>query len=173
LKVSVLVGEGAVHNVRQPKPTEVIIEVRDESGRPLPGAIVVFQLPSVGASGQFPGGSLFATVPTDETGRAAVKGLQPNATPGKWNINVTASYQGLTVSLGITQVNEDPTSRPVVVKKRGGSGKIIALVAAAGAAAVGGGIAASQGKKSSPGPQPQPPVTPTTITIGSVTVGRP
>ena len=104
LNISVLVGEGAVHNVRQPKPTEVVIEVKDENGRPVAGAIVVFQLPAVGASGLFPGESLFATVAADEAGRAAVKGLQPNASPGKWNINVTASYQGLTVSLGITQV---------------------------------------------------------------------
>lgn len=178
LKVSVLVGDGAVHNIRQPRPTEVVLEVMDEGGQPLPGAIVVFQLPSAGASGVFPGESLFSTVTTDEQGRAVVKGLQPNASPGKWSINVTASYQGLTISVAITQVNEDPTARPVVAKKRGGSGKIIAIVAAVGAAAAGGLVAASQGKSggggsTSGGGTVTPPPTVTTITVGTITVGRP
>lgn len=174
LKVSVMVGEGAVHNIRQPKPTEVVLEVMDEAGRPLSGAIVVFQLPASGASGLFPNESLFATVTTDESGRAVVKGLQANTSPGRWNINVTASYQGLTISITITQVNEDPTARPAVVKRRGGSGKIIAVAAAVGAAAVGGLVAASRGKGGAGGGggTSTPPVT-TTITVGTITVGRP
>jgi len=177
LKVSVLVGEGAVHNIHQPKPAEVILEVADEAGRPLSGVIVVFQLPSGGAGGKFPTESLFSTVTTDASGRAVVKGLQPNATRGKWSINVTASYQGLTVSVAIAQVNEDPGARPAVVARRGGSGKIIAVVAAVGAAAAGGLVAASRGKSGGGGggSTPTPPTVPpaTTITIGTITVGRP
>jgi hypothetical protein len=177
LKVSVLVGEGAVHNLRQPQPAEVVLEVMDEAGRAVPGAIVVFQLPPAGPGGVFPGENLFATVTTDEKGRAVVKGLRPNSSPGKWSINVTASYQGLTASLAITQVNEDPAARPTVVSKRGGPGKIIAVVAAAGAATAGGLLAAiSRGKgegggAGGGGTTPAPVVT--TITLRTITVGRP
>jgi hypothetical protein len=179
LKVAVLAGDGRVHNLRQPVPAEVVVEVRDSNANPLKEAIVVFQLPASGPSGLFADDSLFASVVTDEQGRAVVRGLKPNSVVGRWEIAVTVSYQGASSNAWIAQMNEEAAARPVVRKTgRGGSGKIVAIVVLV-AAAAGGGIAAAalSGKKNtttstSPGPT-VPATTGATISITTITVGAP
>jgi hypothetical protein len=182
LKVTVLVGEGVIHDIRQPTPTEVVVEVKNDNERPVEGAVVVFQLPSEGASGTFVEG-LLSTAITDEQGKVAVAGLRPNGVAGKWQIKVTVSHQGVTVSVTIRQINQEPCKpgfRPSkttgVCEKGGGSGKWIALVAVGGGAAAGGVLAATRGGKggTTTGPGPTTPTRPvTTVTVGTITVGSP
>jgi len=165
IKVTVVRGEGAV---RQPgiETPAVVLEVRDERGQALAGAVAVFQLPEAGPGGVFSDGSRFATVATDEKGQATSPNLRANSLGGAYEIRVTVSYRGRAASLGIAQKNAAPTP---MARKRGGSGKWIALVAIAGGAVAGAAIAAGGGK----GP-PQQPRASTTVTVGSGwTVGPP
>lgn len=141
LKITVLKGAEAAHNIGLRAAAELAVRVEDESGRPISGAVVVFQLPSFGAGGRFPGEGLFLTVNTDDKGEAKAVGLRPNGTPGKWEVVVTASHpQEGSARIRIPQVNQEP---PAVVKKRGGSGKWIVLLAVVGG--VGAGVAAAAG----------------------------
>ena len=50
-------GEGAINNVKQKVNRDLIVQVEDESHRPIAGAALVFFLPDQGASGTFVNGS--------------------------------------------------------------------------------------------------------------------
>lgn len=140
IEINVLEGEGAINNVRAHTAHDPLIEIRDRTGALVAGATVTFQLPASGAGGAFPetGGSLVTH--TDEHGQAVARGLRPNAVPGPFEIRVTASYQGQSVSSIINQTNATPVETKSTKKYW-----IIGLVAGAGAA---GALAATHGSKS-------------------------
>ena len=133
LKIVVLEGQNAVNNIRQRTARDPVVEIRDESDRPVAGATVTFLLPESGPSGIFPNGSRMVTTVSDEKGQAAGLGLRPNKLAGDFQIRVTASHQGQTASAAISQTNAGTPPSAV-------SGKSMAMVALAGAAAVGGAL---------------------------------
>ena len=90
LQIKVLEGEGTVHAAGARIPHPVTVEVTDESGRPVAGAAVSFQLPSEGPSGLFSNGLRTDLVLTDAAGRAAVHSIQLNRTGGPFRIRITA-----------------------------------------------------------------------------------
>lgn len=90
LQIKVLEGEGTVHAAGARIPHPVTVEVTDESGRPVAGAAVSFQLPSEGPSGLFSNGLRTDLVLTDAAGRAAVHSVQLNRTGGPFRIRITA-----------------------------------------------------------------------------------
>ena len=109
---------------------------------------------------------------TDSNGQAVAKGFQPNAEAGKFQIQVEASYQNLTATTTINQVNAVLTTAAA----GGISAKLIVVLAIVGGAAAGGVIAATSGGSNGGGPPAQPPAagpTPTTITPGTPGVGAP
>ena len=57
LKIVVVQGEGAKNNLRTRSATQPVVEVRDDSDKPVAGAEVVFQLPPAGPGGVFNGWS--------------------------------------------------------------------------------------------------------------------
>jgi hypothetical protein len=184
LKVTVLKGEGAVYLLPQSSPTEVVVEVKDDSDRPVQGAVVYFVLPDTGASGTFlDGTSRSDAVTTNEQGEAAVAGLRPNGVAGRWRIKVTVSHQAVTVSVEINQMNQERckpgfrlSKTTGLCEKGGGGGKWIALVAVGGGAAAGGVVAATRGGKGGTTSGPGPTTTtrpPTTVTVGNISVGSP
>jgi hypothetical protein len=151
LNLIIVEGEGAINNVRQRTAREPIIQVTDENNRPIAGAAVVFTLPESGPGGTFADGSRTLQVLTDGKGRAMARGLRLNDVPGKFEIQVDASYQGATASTTIHQSNA------LMSAAAGGglSGKAIAILAAIGAAvAVGVIIAVTRGDETPPPNQP-------------------
>src|SRR5579885_3071831 len=94
IELTVLQGEGALNGLGQRATQEPVVEVRDQSKRPLSGAAVVFTLPTQGPSGEFGKGSKTLTVLTDDSGRAVASGLRVNKISGKLEIHVNASYKG-------------------------------------------------------------------------------
>src|SRR5450759_462928 len=105
LNIEIIEGEDAVNNIRLRTAREPIVEVTDENHKPIAGAVVIFSTPENGAGGAFAGGAKTLTVTTDAQGRAAARGLQPNATRGKYQIQVQASYLGVTATRAIKQAN--------------------------------------------------------------------
>jgi hypothetical protein len=90
LQIKVLDGDGAVHPAGARIPHPLTVEVTDESGRPVTGAAVSFQLPSEGPSGLFANGLRTDLVLTDPSGRAAIHSVQLNRTGGQFRIRITA-----------------------------------------------------------------------------------
>jgi hypothetical protein len=170
LQVNVLDGEGAFNDIRRAQARTPVVEVRDDDGRPVQGAKVVFQLPDMGAGGTFADGSRTLVVNTDAQGRAAAPGLHPNKVEGSFSIAVTASKEG---GVGHAEIRQSNTlAGGDQNMQSGGHGKLKILIAIAGAAG-GAAIAAARagGSKSSGGTTAAVP--PTSLSVGAVTIGGP
>src|ERR1700751_107357 len=61
LNLLVVEGEGAINNIRQRVSRDPIVRVEDDNHKPIVGAVVVFTLPTEGATGEFGGGSKSVT----------------------------------------------------------------------------------------------------------------
>jgi len=168
LNIVIVEGEGAINNIRQRTARESIVQVEDETHRPIAGAAVLFMLPDSGPSGTFANGTRTLQVMTDGQGRAVAKGLRVNNVQGKFQIQVQASYEGVTSTTTITQVNSIITAAAV----GGISGKVVAILVIAGGAAAGGVIAATRKGEAASNTSPPPPAA-TTISAGTPTVGGP
>lgn len=168
LNIQIVEGDGAINNVRQRVAREPIVQVTDENNKPVAGAAVTFLLPNSGPGGTFAGGQNSMTVITDANGRAAARGLRANRMDGKYQMRVTASFQGQTASTTIGMSN-------VIAAGAAAAGgmsltKILLVMAIMGGAAVGGVTAATSGNDVRNEPPTRPP---TTITPGTPNVGPP
>jgi hypothetical protein len=189
-KIAVLEGEGGVNSIRQGSAHELAVQVTDQENRPLAGASVTFVLPATGASASFVDGSKMVTLITDDRGQARVVGMRPNSLEGKFEIRVTAGYQGQMARAVITQTNVPEVAAPVkpsapsqpAAKKKGGSGKMIAIAVAVVGGGVGAALAAKGGGSKGGGggttPTTTTPTQPprpagTVIVLGPGSVGRP
>jgi hypothetical protein len=164
-KVVVLEGDGAINNIRLRRAKDPVVQVlRNE--RPVPGAAVTFQLPANGAGGSFAGNSSL-TITTDEEGKAAGRGLQPNRIVGPFDIRVTASSEGQTGNAVITQTNAEPAPQGM------SGGKKALIIALVGGAAVGAAMAAKGGGGSSGSSGPVTSGGGAVLTPGSPSIGAP
>jgi hypothetical protein len=176
LNLVIVDGEGAINNVNQRADHDPVVRVEDENGKPIPGAAVVFTLPTDGSSGEFGNGERNLTVTTDAQGRAAAQGLKANNVPGRVLVHVNASYRGLTARINITQFNMAVPGRSTVSKSSSsghkGHKKLFIILAVVGAGAAGGIVAATSGGGSSTtgSASSAPPIV---ISPGSGAVGPP
>ena len=169
LNLVVVEGEGATNNIRQRTARAPVVQVEDENHKPIAGAIVVFTLPSNGAGGAFANGARTLTMVSDSKGQAVANGFRPNGLKGQFNIHVNASFQGLTATISIAQINAALTASGAVASA-GVSTKLIVVLAALGAAAAGGAYWATLNGSNTPPATIQPGAT---IAAGTGTVGPP
>jgi hypothetical protein len=169
LNLVVVEGEGQINNIKQRTAREPVVQVEDQNHKPVAGAVVVFTLPSNGASGAFANGAQTLTVTTNEQGQAVAHGLKPNGVKGQFQIHVNASHNGQTASTNITQTNAVLTAAGTVAAGAGHA-KLIALLAVVGAGAIGGIVYATQ---SGGGNTPTAATPPVTIGAGTGSVGPP
>jgi hypothetical protein len=146
LNLIIVEGEGAINNVRQRTAREPIVQVEDENHKPISGAAVIFTLPQNGPGGTFANGAKSLQVMTDSKGQAVAKGLRLNDVSGKFQIQVEASYKGMTATTTIGQANAVLTAAGA---SAGGISSKVAVIlgAAASAAAVGFIVAKTRGEK--------------------------
>jgi hypothetical protein len=164
LNISILEGEGAINNIRQRTAREAIVQVEDENHKPVAGAAVTFFLADHGASGVFSNGSRSMTVLTDNSGRAAMRGIVPNKVAGKMEIRVTARLGNLNANAVITQQN---AAGAAAAGSAAISGKVIALIVVVAAAAAAGIVLATRsGGSSTPATPPAVVITPGTPSVG-------
>ncbi len=166
LRIHIVEGEGAVNNIQQRVAREPVVQVTDEQDRPVEGAVVAFALPRNGASGAFADGSQLFTTTTDSQGRAVARGFHTNRSAGEFNVSVTASYQGQSVSRRFKMTNVATAAAGV------SAGKVALILALVGGAVAGGVVAASGGKSSPPASNPTAPPS-VVLTPGSGAVGPP
>ncbi len=171
LRIQILDGDGAINKVGQRVAREPIVQVEDENSRPVAGAVVTFALPDRGASGVFANGSTTATSLTDQRGQAIARGLRANKVPGKFDIRVNASHQGMRGAATLAQTN-------ILAAAVAGIplAKLIAILLIGGGAAAGGAIAGTRGgggPGGGTGNTTGPPPAPTTVSPGAGAVGPP
>ena len=168
IKIVIQEGQGAINNIQQHRAKEPVVQVTHEDGEPVRQASVTFQLPETGPGGTFANGNKMLTVQADEKGVAVGRGLRPNQIAGRFQIHVTASFQGATASAVISEINAQPAATG------GGGSKKLLIIALIGGAAAGGLAAALGGKSSSSssvGTVSAPP--PTVLVPGTPTIQPP
>lgn len=113
LQIRVVEGEGAVHQPGSRAARVLAVEITDETGRPVPGAAVSFQLPENGPGGLFSTGLHTEIAVTDAAGRAALRAVQWNRTPGRFAIRIVASReQARAGTLSYQFIADRPGSQP-------------------------------------------------------------
>jgi hypothetical protein len=169
LKIVAIEGGGAFNNLKLRLGRDLLVEVRDETGRPLADAEVTFELPASGASGTFRGGALTQKVRTDNTGQARSIGLTPNDIEGRFTIKIRASKDGAD---GTTTIAQSNTLAGGITggESKGSSKKFWVLGLLGGAAATAGVVLATQGGGSSSPSGPAPGIG---LSISGVSVGAP
>jgi len=190
LQIKVLEGEAAVHPAGARIARPLTVEVTDETGRPVAGAAVSFQLPPEGPSGLFSNGLRTDLVLTDASGRASIHSVQLNRTGGQFRIRITAVKEQAragAVSIQFIGENGNPAPAaaqtaswakaksgeitPTTTKMGSGSHKkwiVLAAIVAGGAGAAFAGVTrANAGSKST--------VSSSVVSIGTptITIGHP
>jgi hypothetical protein len=152
------------------------VQVTDETGKPVEGAVVSFRLPEEGPSGTFNSGMKTEIVVTGPDGGAGVHGIKWNTLKGAFQTRVTAVKGELRAGTIVDQYLSDaPVARRGKNGTGSGSGRkwlLMIAVAAGGAAA---GLAAGMRggtPAASPGGVTAPPAPPT-IGAPSISVGGP
>jgi hypothetical protein len=171
LHLKAIDGEAAVYAPGSRATRGVTIEVTDETGRPVPGVSVSFQLPNDGPSGEFVSGSRTEIATTQADGRATVWGMHWNKLPGAVTLRITAAKDGVRAGMVVT-MNID-ASAPAAAAQTGkighsGHSKLI-YISLAVAGAAGAGLAMGMRGKSTPSTPTQ------TTSIGAPTaiIGAP
>ncbi len=170
LQIRIVEGEGAVHAVGSRVPG-LTVEITDEVGRPVSGAVVSLRLPDDGPAGVFASGMATEIVVTGSDGRAATTPIRWNRIAGPLQIRITAVRDRLRAGTVVSQYLNDSgkgAASPVPAAERSnGRSKWmkVALIAAA-AAGVGfaTGVAARGGKSASEAPPAS------SVQIGSPTI---
>ena len=175
LQIRVLEGDGAVHAAGSHNARPIVVEVTDETGKPVERAAVSFHLPDDGPGGTFLNGLHTEVAITDAAGRAAVRGLQWNRMPGRFEIRIVASFEQARAGVVSQQYIEGPAApagrAPTVAAHRGRSKWLIVAGVVAGGAAVG--LLAGHGGGSNTPTATTTAATTTTIGAPTITVVKP
>jgi len=105
IRILVVEGEGATNNVAVGSARRFVVQIRDETDKPVANANVTFLLPERGPGGTFFGAYNRLTVTTNEQGNAAANGFQPNLIEGRFEIRVVAAQGDKMGSATIAQNN--------------------------------------------------------------------
>jgi hypothetical protein len=167
LQIVVAEGDGAINDIRSRRAKEPVVIVQDDDGRTVSGAAVHFILPGTGPGGSFADGESSLTVTTDSRGRAVGRGLRPNRVAGPFEIRVTASSRGQSVSAVVRQTNVEPAAA------EGKASRKIAILALIGGAIAGGVIAASRGGDAASSPNGAATIPPATVVMPGTPVAGP
>ena len=189
LEIKVIEGGGAVYAPESRTPG-LVVEVTDELGKPVPGAVVSLRLPDDGAGGSFASGLSSEILTTGSQGRATTSPVRWNRVPGTVEIRVTAVKAKLRAGTiatceisGAAKTKSGGAARqgaagaqPQPVKHKGFPTKWVAIGVVAVAAAAGAGLAKGRSGNSSNGSgSGSTPGTPGGVQIGtpSITIGKP
>jgi hypothetical protein len=174
LQIQVVEGESAIHQPGARSSRPLIVEISDETGKPISGAAVSFHLPEDGPGGTFANGLRTDVAVTDARGRATIRAFQANRTSGRFQIRIVASKEQAragTVSFQYIAELKPGMAAKATAASSSHTRRWMVIAGVIGAGAVGGLLASHGG--STPA-SPTPP-TPPAFSIGSPTlsVGKP
>jgi hypothetical protein len=113
LQIKVLEGEGAAHSAGAHLSRPLTVQVTDDTGQPVAGAAVSFQLPPEGPSGLFSNGLRTDLAMTDAAGRATIHSIQLNRNSGQFRIRITAVKEQARAGIISLQYISDSQPAPV------------------------------------------------------------
>jgi hypothetical protein len=105
LTVEVLRGANGNNNAFNGTSVSPVVRVKDASGKPVSGALVVFYAPPEGPSVNFAGAGAVAQAVSDESGVAIAPHFVPTGDDGPVEIRVLATKEGASFNLSIFQMN--------------------------------------------------------------------
>jgi len=114
LQIVILDDETPLNNISERTAREPIVQVQDENHKPVAAAAVLFAIhPAAGGAGAgFANGASTLSVVTNANGVARASGLVMNSTKGTWQLQITASKNGLTTTTSINETNVLPSNTP-------------------------------------------------------------
>jgi hypothetical protein len=173
LQIKITEGDAVIHAAGSRSAQPLTVQITDENGQAVSSAAVSFRLPDEGPGGLFANGLRTEIGITDANGRATVRRMQLNHTPGDFQIRITAAKDQARAGTLVPQSIQGPeaaSGQALLPKaKSGKKWLVLGLLAAGLAGGVGAGMAARPAR-----PGITPPPAPT-VTIGppSVSLGRP
>jgi hypothetical protein len=180
LQIHLLEGEGLVVPAGSKSGRGIIVQVTDETGRPVEAAAVSFLLPGDGPSGTFSSGLTTEVVVTGADGRAVSYGISWNRLTGPLQMRVTASKgavrAGTLIPLYVAEAAAGKTENQKAAA-RPGSSRTRWLLLGLLAAGAGGGAALALGRSGSSasggGVPPAGVTTGPVVGAPSISIGRP
>ena len=164
LQIHIVEGDGAVYSLGARATKGVTVQVTDETGKPVDGAMVSFRLPEDGPGGNFSNNSKTEIATTAADGRAGVWGMQWNKTAGAFEVHITAvKGQARAGTVCALYLREGPG--PEAGSGSGHSGHKWLWVALVAAGAAGGAGIAARGAGSGSGS--------TVAAVSTVRIGTP
>jgi hypothetical protein len=116
LRVRVIDNDGAAHAAGS-RSAGIAVEVTDEMGKPVPGAVVNVRLPDDGPGGAFASGLSSEIVTTGADGRATTKPISWNRLAGTAEIRVTAVSGRLRAgTIAACRLSEPPPEEKAAVQ---------------------------------------------------------
>lgn len=114
LQIVILDDETPLNNISERTAREPIVQVQDENHKPLAAASVLFAIhPAAGGAGAaFANGASTLSVVTNANGVARASGLVMNQLKGTWQLQITASKNGITTTTTINETNVLPNNPP-------------------------------------------------------------
>jgi hypothetical protein len=177
LQIRVVEGERALYAPGSRSPG-FTIEVTDELGKPVAGAVVSVRLPDDGPGASFANGLSSEIMTTGSNGRATTSPLRWNRLVGPVEVRVTAVKGKLRAGTVATcEVTEALMAKrgavfvPAAEVQRGGHKKMWVILAVAAAGAVGAGFLAGRLGGGNHSSTPAQPTTPLGIGTPTITVG--
>ena len=168
-----LEGEGAIHAAGARASRAIVVEISDETGKPIEGAAVSFRMPEEGPGASFPESMKTDIRVTTPDGKAICHDFTTGRLAGPFQVRVTAVKSQIRAGIVVGQYVSDAPVKSKVAR-RSGSKKWLAVLAIAGGA--GAGVAAATMGGSTANTPPTRPTTPAPVpTIGapSISVGGP
>ncbi|WP_321475798.1 hypothetical protein [uncultured Paludibaculum sp.] len=170
LTINVLEGAGSVVARDSVSPQRFLVQVNDAAGHPVPSVTVIFRLPAEGPSGEFASGMRSESVLTGTDGKAYVRGVHWNATPGKLDIHVLIPGEKADLKIPAEISASMPTSRHVTPKS---PKKWIILAAVSGATIAGLAVAGGHKNASAAAPATGVYVAPPNVGPPVISIGKP
>lgn len=156
VQIRVVEGEGAVNTAGSRGPG-LTLEITDEIGRPVSGAVVSVRLPDDGPAGAFSSGLASEIVVTGAAGRVVTSPIRWNRVAGPLQIRVTVAKDrlraGTVISQYLTDVAVKKGSAPAVAVRSKPRSKwlAVALIAAGAGFATGLAVRGRQDTAKAPG----------------------
>jgi hypothetical protein len=176
LQIKIMEGDAITHVAGSRNTRPLIVQITDDDGQAVSGAAVSFRLPDDGPGGLFANGLRTEVAISDAGGRATVRRMQLNHTPGDFQIRITASKEQARAGTLARQFIAGPEQTPGrALRSKAKSGRkwmVVALMAAGLAGGVSVGVAMRPAAAVAAA-HPAPPAPALTIGPPVVTVGRP
>ena len=172
LRLRIVEGEAGVHHIGSKAVQPLTVEVTDELGKPQAGAAVSFHLPEDGPSGSFSNGLRTTLILTNGEGRATLRNLQLNHTPGPFRIRITAVKDQARAGIVSQQYIAGSEAQAKMKDKHHRKWVVIVLVAGSVAGGALGATSRATKNGSSTAPGTPPPVS---VSVGAptITLGKP